>query len=152
MFTLLILILLTSKDIVTVGINDTKTVPDGSWEVISGHDPAGGVVRVSGDGPKWEVLADPLTEIGGGKGESVVFTGEIIAMHPNSMYLSPVSECGYPAKLDVYDADQEVATQPPEQIDGESRKKRIVGGKLVQPQRHPWIVQLYLLNGMDLNI
>lgn len=119
----------------------------GGWQVIPDHDLSGGLIRVSGDGPKPGDLADPVVDVG----LETYSPAKRITSHPNFIYLSPLTECGFPAIMDQYDKDEELKEEIVEITDKETRVKRIVGGKMVPPQRHPWMVQLYFFNSKHSN-
>ncbi|CAL8073319.1 unnamed protein product [Orchesella dallaii] len=123
----------------------------GGWQLEAGHPPAGGVFRLSDDGQTSDLIPDPVIDAGSNPPLDI----EQVFTHPNYGHLSPLTECGYsPMEVSDYDVNMEddssknsnksVDTDPT--LPEEKRLKRIVGGKPVVKQNHPWMAQLYLLN------
>lgn len=112
------------------------------WHMDKNHDLAGGVVRVSADGPKLSYFADPIMDIG----TTVPVTEEKITSHPNYHFLPALKDCGNPVVWDRHLPHDNENGPLNDTSKEEARRKRIVGGKAVSTERHPWMAQLYLIN------
>jgi len=131
----------------------------GGWQLEQDHITTGGALRVSDDGPKSDLIPDPKLEVGTDSPLDIVH----VFTHPNYKYLSPLTECGYSlVEVTDYDIDDEDSNSPKNatsrsveddsQEGEEKRLKRIVGGKPVVGQKHPWMAQIYLLNSKSLTL
>lgn len=86
----------------------------GSWKIIPEHDFAGGIFRVSGDGPKPTDIADPIVDLG----YDYPDIGEMILEHPNFIYLPHLSECGFSALDDNEGESESGSEEKEEEVEG----------------------------------